>query len=317
MRVFVLGKPREVTHWTEDCLAGFQAAGHDVLLGVTRDARLHPGLERVLMARWTGGFPVHRLLRALRSFRPDLILAIRAFATPVPILERVAAIADRPPLIGWVGDAFTEADRPIADHFDAIGYTDTALLSRHKALGFRAAAGYVPHAANPLFVGDAAGSRRPRIAFVANPTPRRRSIVGGMARPIALFGPGWTTMPAVEHLIEPRRIGTAELGAIYRSHLGVLNVHHEENVVAGLNQRHFDPGLSGTPVLSDAQPDLPHCFVPGREVLVWHDVQALDEVHERVLREPDWALSIGEAARRRTLSEHLYEHRLEALRRLV
>ena len=135
MRVFVLGKPREVTHWTEDCLAGFQAGGHETALGVTRDARIGAGLERLLMAGWTGAIPVRRILAAIRAFRPDLILAVRAFATPLPILEQVAAMPGRPPLLGWVGDGFSAADRPVADLFDAVAFTDTGLVTQHAELG--------------------------------------------------------------------------------------------------------------------------------------------------------------------------------------
>lgn len=317
MRVFVLGKPREITHWTEDCLAGFQAAGHETALGVTRDTRLGAGVERMLMARWTGGVPVRRIVAAIRDFRPDLILAVRAFATPMPILEQVAAMPDRAALVGWVGDGFTEADRGLADRFDAVAYTDTGLLARHRAMGFNAPASYVPHAAGPHPVLSSDASRRPAVVFVANPTPHRRAVVDGLTHPIVLYGPAWTPSPVIAHDIHPRRVGAHERAALYRGHLAVLNIHHEGNVMDGLNQRHFDPGLSATPVLTDGQADLPLCFEPGREVLVWRDLSELNDLHAHILREPDWALAIGAAGQRRVMAEHLYGHRLEALARLT
>lgn len=315
MRVFVLGKPREVTHWTEDCLAGFQAGGHQVALGVTRDARIGAGLERLLMTGWTGAIPVRRILAAIRAFRPDLILAVRAFATPLPILERVAAMPGRPPLLGWVGDGFSAADRPVADLFDAVAYTDTGLVTQHATLGFTPPASYLPHAANPCLGGPPA-PRQPRLVFVANPTAHRRTVVEGLAQPITLVGPAWTSIPGIDHTIQAQRVGVEELATLYRTHLGVLNIHHEGNVVDGLNQRHFDPALSATPVLTDAQADLPRCFDPGREVLVWHDTAELNDLHARMLRDPAWAQAIGTAARRRVMAEHLYVHRLDALARL-
>lgn len=329
MRVFILGKPREVTHWTEDCAAGFQAAGHEVRLGVTRDARLHPGIERALMARWTGGPLVSRLLRAIRAFGPDLILAVRALATPAPILDAVAAMKGRPPLAGWVGDVFAEHERPIADRFDLLAYTDTAMLTRHRALGFRATGIYLPHAANtrlldaaraygaPPSSADApsgAADRDLGLVFVANPTPRRRAVLTAMTHAVSLFGPGWAPIPGTPHAIEARGVDVAELGRIYAASAGVLNIHNEGNVAFGLNQRHFDPPLFGVPVLSDAQPDLPSCFDPGREVLVWQDDNELNALHERVLADPAWARSIGQAAHRRVMADHLYGHRLNALR---
>ena len=320
MRVFVLGKPREVTHWTEDCLAGFQAGGHETALGVTRDARIGAGLERLLMAGWTGAFPVRRILAAIRAFRPDLILAVRAFATPLPILERVAALPGRPPLLGWVGDGFSAADRPVADLFDAVAYTDTGLVTQHTALGFKPPASYLPHAANPRLgtplpspLDSPPATRQPRLVFVANPTPHRRAVIERLTQPITLVGPAWTPVPGIDHAIQAQRVGVEELGALYRGHLGVLNIHHEGNVVHGLNQRHFDPALSATPVLTDAQADLPRCFEPGREILVWHDAAELNDLHARMLREPAWAQAIGAAAQRRVMAEHLYAHRLATL----
>ncbi len=320
MRVFVLGKPKEVTHWTEDCLAGFQAAGHDVQLGVTRDPRLHPAIERALMARWTGGPLVSCLVRAIRDFRPDLILAVRALATPDPILAAVAAIPGRPPLVGWVGDNFTEDARLLADRFDLLAYTDTAMQGRHQAFGFRARSLYLPHAANGrlLPAPDAPRHGPDRdlgLVFVANPTPQRRAIIAAMTHGMSLFGPGWAA--AGPHVVDPRLVGVVELGRLYAASAAVLNIRNEGNVTDGLNQRHFDPGLFGVPVLSDPQPDLERCFEPGREVLVWSDAAELDALHQRLLREPAWGRDIGARARRRVMAEHLYGHRLEALRQAI
>jgi len=317
MRVFVLGKPREVTHWTEDCLAGFQAAGHETCLGVTRDPRLHPGIERALMADWTGGFLARRLVHAITAFRPDLILAVRAYATPLPILARVAALPGRPPLVGWVGDMIAETDRWVANHFDLVGYTDTAMLDQHIRLGFRARAMYLPHAANPRMTAEPTAPRMQGLVFVANPTPHRRAIIDALDHPITLVGPGWTPSPAVAHRIDASRINGDALAELYASHAGALNIHHETNVASGLNQRHFDPPLFGTPVLSDAQADLTLCFEPGSDVLVWHDQDELNDLHARIRREPEWAEAIGQAARRRVLAEHLYAHRLDTLVQLV
>jgi spore maturation protein CgeB len=313
MRVFVLGKPREITRWTEHCVLGFQAGGHDVALGVTRDPALHPGIERLLMARWTGARPVRRLLAAITAFRPDLILGVRAFAIPPPILRAVAALPARAPFLGWVGDLFGPQDAAAATCFDALAYTDTYMLSRHHALGFSTPAAYVPHAASPT-MPPTTTERRSMLAFVANPTPHRRALIGTIDEPLALFGPGWS---GARHVIEARRIGAEELGRIYAGHLGVLNIRHEDNVVNGLNQRHFDPYQHATPVLTDAQADLGLCLEPGREVLVYRDAAELVDIYRRMRAEPDWAAAIGEAGRRRVLAEHLYQHRLAALASLV
>ncbi|MGE0225781.1 MAG: glycosyltransferase [Acetobacteraceae bacterium] len=318
MKIFVIGKLRSITHWTEDCVAGFRAAGHTVHLAISRNPRIAVGIERLLMSRWTGAFPVRRICRQIRAFQPDLILVIDPYAGHASLLARVAALRDRPPMVGWVGDQYPDGARDIAGLFDAVAYTDTGLLALHRDRGFVADAAYVPHAANPrldLGVGDPA-SRNARMVFVANPTPHRSEVVAGLREPVALYGPGWDGQADGRHDVHARRVGIEELAAIYRGHLAVLNIRNEQNVMHGLNQRHFDPCLSGTPVVTDNQPDVSACFEPGREMLVYRDIDELNEIHARMLREPGYALEIGKRGRRRVMDHHLYGHRLEALARL-
>lgn len=319
MRLFILGKRGSVTHWAEDAVAGFQAAGHDVRFGSFRLPGLHRSLEKLLLARHVGAPLAVRLGRAISQFSPDLILVITGYYAPLPILEHIAALPNRPPLVGWVGDKFSLDDRPAAALFDAVAYTDTGLLALHQELGFGARASFLPHAANTrLETGaEATGVRRPDMVFVANPTAYRLALVSQVRTPIQLYGPGWTRLPPTNHQIHPRRIGVDELGKIYRTHFAVLNARNERNVLVGLNQRHFDPYLARTPVVTDDQGDLPLCFEPGREMLVYRDADELNQQYARLQREPGLAAAVGEAGQRRVLAEHTYGHRLATLARLA
>ena len=74
--------------------------------------------------------------------------------------------------------------------------------------------------------------------------------------------------------------------------------------------------ISGT-VVADNQDDLPLCFEPGHEVLVYRDVDELNDLYVRLRREPERAAAVGEAGRRRVLAEHTYGHRLTALAKLL
>lgn len=319
MKVFLIGKRGSIVHWLEDSLSAFRAAGHEAMLGITRDPRLNRTVDAMLQSRALGVPRAVVIARAIARFGPDLIVTIGPFTIPASILERVAAIRGRPPLIGWVGDRFAAEARPVADLHDAIAYTDTGLLALHRALGFRPHATYLPHAANPRLglAVPAPAARKPRLVFPANPTPRRRQVVGAIREPICLYGEAWSRFPGVAHEIDARRVSVEELGAIYRSHIAVLNVRNEINVLAGLNQRHFDPYLSATPVLTDPQDDIEQCFEPGREILVFRDMEELNAIHGRVRREPAYALAVGEAGRKRVLGEHTYAHRLVALHELA
>jgi spore maturation protein CgeB len=315
MKIFVLGKLGSVVHWVEDSIAAFRAAGHDVRLGVTRNPRLSPAIERLLLARWAGVPRAARIVRAIQRFSPDLILAIVPYHMPLPILQQVASLPGRPPFLGWVGDAFSAESAAAAALFDAVAYTDTGLLAMHRRFGWPTPSVYLPHAANPRLDQGIAdpGARHRDMVFVANPTPHRIALLGQVRTPIRLFGIGWRRVPPLGHAVHPHHVGIDELAALYRSPLAVLNIRNEGNVLDGLNQRHFDPYFAATPVVSDAQADLPHCFEPGAEILVYRDGEDLNDIYARFQREPDRAAAIGAAGRRRVLAEHTYRHRLATL----
>jgi spore maturation protein CgeB len=324
MKVFVLGKRGSIVHWTEDAIAGFRAAGHDVRLGLTRDPRLNLTIEQWLLARSLGAPRAALICRAIRRFAPDLILAVGAYRMPPVILEQIAALPGRPPLLGWVGDLFSAAEAHVAALFDAVAYTDSGLLALHDELHLPTRAAYLPHAANPrlghggLALGGADHPARvPRMVFVANPTRHRRAVVGQIRAPMTLYGPGWKSLSPTHHEINARPVGIPELAKIYHSYLAVLNIRNEDHVLAGLNQRHFDPYVAGTPVLTDDQPDLARCFDLGREVLMYRDADELNDLHVRLQREPGYAAATGDRGRRRVLAEHTYAHRLDTLAKLA
>lgn len=319
MKIFILGKRGSVVHWAEDSMAAFQAAGHDVRFGITRDPRLSRTIDNLLLARWAGVPRAARLVRAIRRFAPDLILAVGPYHMPMPILQHIAAMPGRAAFLGWVGDTFSADSAPAAALLDAVAYTDSGLLAAHHDFAWSTPAIYLPHAANTRLDRGVAepASRHQDMVFVAYPTPHREAVVIRVRTRLRLFGTGWTSLLPSGHDVQLRNIGIDELAAIYRSPLAALNIRNELNVLVGLNQRHFDPYLAATPVVSDDQADLARCFEPGTEALVYRDADELNDIYARLQRDPDHAGKIGAAGRRRVLAEHTYEHRLAALVRLT
>jgi spore maturation protein CgeB len=310
LRLFLLGKSGSVTHWLEDAAHAFAALGHAVSVGFVRRPWLPRAVETAL-AEPIGA----ALARRVRRLQPELILAIGALHVPRAVLEPIAGLPGRAPLLGWVGDVFEPDARSLADLYDAIAYTDSGLMARHQALGFRAPSLYLPHAADPSGAWPHAGDRRsPRMVFIGNPTPGRRSVVSAIERPVTLYGPGWTRADGIHHEIHARRTPPQALRRIYGGHLAALNMRNERNVLAGLNQRNFDPCLAGAVLVTDDQPDLGLCFEPGHEVAVWRDAADLNGVYDRLLRDPAQAAALAERGRRRVLADHTYGARLEALR---
>ena len=301
----------------EDAADAFHDAGHDVMIASSRDPRLAPSLNNLLLSAWAGAPLLRRIIARIRNFHPDLIIAIRADAVPAAVLDAVAAIKGRPPFIGWVGDSIDGEFAELAAYYDALAYTDTGLLRRHRDLGIQTPAAFVPHAVNVGRTPRGSELRRPCMAFVANPTAYRRDIVLRIAKQVTIYGPGWTDVAAPQHRFTHRRLTRDEVAEVYARHLAVLNMRNERNVIDGLNQRSFAPYVFATPVLTDDQPDLSLCFEPGQEVLVYRSVEELNDIYERLLREPDYAAEVGRRGRQRVLAEHGYEHRLKALMALT
>jgi spore maturation protein CgeB len=312
LKVAVLGKIGSVIHWLEDCVGGLTAEGHEVCVGVTRNPAVSRVIEDALLSEAIGAPMAVGIARKIRRFAPDLILVIGAYEIPRPILERVAAIPGRAPLIAWIGDVFTQAAAPVAALFDAMAYTDSGLIERHRQLNFAPPALYLPHAVNPQPPPLASLPRRPLMVFIANPTPHRRSVIGALDHPVALYGPGWER-PFADHEVHPRKVPSRKVAALYASHLAALNIRNENNILVGLNQRNFDPYVFGTPVVTDAQPDLEGCFEEGAEVLVYRDAAELNEIYARLRKSPGAAAKVGEAGRRRVLADHTYARRLATL----
>jgi len=308
MKIFLLGKGASITHWLEDAAAAFAAEGHDVAIGLVRQPWLAAPLEAAL-----AGPIAKALCRRIARQAPDLILALGAFHVPPPILEAIANLPGRAPLIGWVGDRYDQSARALAAHYDGVAYADSALLAAHAAAGFHGAAIYLPHAANPAGDWPVSESRQTRMVFVGNPTPHRRAVTASVNSPMTLHGPGWTAADSAHHQIHPRRLAPKALHRVYGSHLAALNIRNELNVLSGLNQRNFDPLLAGAALITDDQPDLERCFDPGVEVLVWRDAEELNAHHARVLAAPDEATALAARGRRRVLAEHTYGARLKTL----
>jgi spore maturation protein CgeB len=312
MKLFLLGKGASITHWLEDAAGAFSADGHQVFIGLVRRPWLAAPLESGLVGPLAAS-----LRRRIERVAPDLILVIGGFHAPREILEAISTLPGRPPIMGWVGDIFDAGAAHLAQIYDAVGYTDSGLLSRHNDLAFPGTAFYLPHAANPAGPWPARARRAARMVFIANPTPHRMQVVEGIRQSIVLYGPGWTSLPARRHERHARRAAPGALRGLYGGHFAALNIRNEANVLAGLNQRNFDPLLAGAALLTDDQPDLVRCFEPGVEVLVWRTIDDLNEAYERLLAHPEEAAGLAERGRRRVLADHTYGARLKTLTTLL
>jgi FkbM family methyltransferase len=85
------------------------------------------------------------------------------------------------------------------------------------------------------------------------------------------------------------------------------------NAETGLNMRHFEITAAGGFMLCHDQPELANCFVIGKECAVFANEADLLAKIQYYLSHPQERAAIAMAGQRRTLSQHLYSHRLQSI----
>jgi len=85
------------------------------------------------------------------------------------------------------------------------------------------------------------------------------------------------------------------------------------NAETGLNMRHFEITAAGGFMLCYAQPELAECFHVGQECGVFTGEADLLAKIRYYLDRPEERAQIALAGQKRTLSQHLYSHRLQTI----
>ena len=315
-RILLLGKRGSLVLWLENLHRASLRLGHATrVFAINGDT-----LGSRLRAKWQGRSAVTapwmlaRFERALARFRPDLVLVAGVFGVPLLYYRILRAFSRTPPIAGLVGDRFARDDRERADSCDRLYFTDRRFLQDAKQAGFATAGRYLPLAVDPERFQPGPAARHSELLFVASRTAFRETVTRGLNAPARIIGTDWRGVAREGfHRVSNRKIGQRRLIRLYQRHFAVLNVRNEANVEHGLNQRSFEPLACRTPVLNDDLPDLPLCFEPGREILVYRDCEELNALVAHLRRDSAFALQVAEAGRRRVLAEHTYLHRVTTI----
>lgn len=312
LRILLLGKRGSLVLWLENLHRTCVRLGHPARLfainGDTLASRLHVKWQgyTAMNADWM----LARFERVLREFHPDLIIAVGLFGIPLEYYERVRELPRRTVIAGLIGDRFP-LENQRANHCDRLYFTDTRFFAAAKAAQFTVAGCYLPLAVDPELFAPGHGSRHSEVLFVASRTEFRESVVRGLTRPARIIGTDWRILARDRfHRVQNRKISRPALIQLYQGYRTVLNVRNEANVDDGLNQRSFEPLACGAVVLNDDLADLPRCFDPGQEILVYRHRDELNELINRLQQEPDFGSRIAMAGRERILAEHTYQHRV-------
>lgn len=315
-RILLLGKRGSLVLWLENL--------HRACIGMGHDSRLFAingeDWSSRLRAKWNGrraataAWMLERFERTVLEFRPDVVLVAGVFGVPVDYYRLLHAVTPRPCIAGLVGDRFPSTGREQAEGCDRLYFTDSHFFQAAAQAGFTTPACYLPLAVDPELFVAAPGPRREELLFVASHTAFREAVVRGLKAPARVIGTDWRLLRREGfHQVHNRKIDRGALIALYQRHRAVLNIRNEANVEHGLNQRSFEALACGAVVLNDDLRDLSRCFEPGREILVYRDIDELNSLVARLRREPHWGAHIAAAGRQRVLAEHSYRHRLRTI----
>lgn len=164
------------------------------------------------------------------------------------------------------------------------------------------------------------------LAFQGNRLPDREARVEEFffrpARALArqslvLGGNGWAGKEMPDNVRYLGHVYTRDHNAFNCTPRCILNISRESMARYGFSPatRVFEAAGAGACVLTDAWVGIDQFFEPGTEILVAQD--GMDVVERLQDLTPERAREIGDAARRRVLSQHTYSHRAEQLERVL
>lgn len=133
-------------------------------------------------------------------------------------------------------------------------------------------------------------------------------------RPLIVGDRGWRVEFRREPC-QPRYLDAlsyyAELPAFY-GHSAINFNCTSKQMKGAVNQRVFDVPAAGAFVLTDWRPQMEQLFDPG-EMACYHDPEEIPDLARHYLAHPQERRKVAAAARKRVLSCHTWEHRLQAL----
>lgn len=266
------------------------------------------------LARIRPGDLTERLGQAMGEHRPDMVLALGPDLPSPGVISEMRKLHACPWALWWPSDGGVVPTWVDLQAVDRAWVTSTELVG--KLAGVR----YLPHGCDPSVHRALRPSieYRANVVFVGDATPRREELLASVLEcGVAIWGPGWKKTRLKDYCRGV--VKTAE--EYVRAYAGAtvaLNFHREGpgGVVpssSGCNARCFELAAMGVAQVVDARADLAAHFVVGEEVVAFEDPAALKEIVRDLVADHQRAEALGQAARRRALSEHTYIHRLQVL----
>jgi spore maturation protein CgeB len=305
--------------------AGHQVQSHAYDLNATLGAKVRTKLLHELPGRLGSEAGAQRqrvdmtarAMAAVRDVRPDVVITVKGDALAPDYWRAVDASGARQLL--WLYDELARMrfdDDVLTSRPSIVSYSphDVASLSQR---GLRAA--HVLDAFDHTIAFTPV--RSDEVVFVGARYPDRTRILAGLHQrgvSVRAYGRDWSHHPfdrlrtwqiSRPDIPSGRDVSRGEAYGITAGAVGAINSHTDQD---GFTMRTYELPGAGSLQLID-RPDIDELYEPGREVLVFRDLDELTEHCRRAQRDRQWARGIAEAGRARTLAHHTFDHRVPQL----
>ncbi len=277
------------------------------------------------------------------SFMPDLVLHTVG-RIPQRTLEAIRKLKVKTAI--WFLDDPQEIDftSKKGTFYDYVFTVEEKCVDAHKQAGSKNATflplGCFPRIQKKMEVED---NYRSDICFIGVPFPRRVEIFDSLADylkdlNVKIIGGGpnigsakdpwmWKRklkrLDVLERFIKDEIVFPEEAAKYYNGAKINLNIHraaidarfekgNSNGIIpTGISGRTFEiAGCAGFQLIDEERIDYKRHFEAGKEIIAFSDVEDLKKKAEYYLKRDDERKAIGEAAQKRTYSEHTYEKRL-------
>jgi SAM-dependent methyltransferase len=271
----------------------------------------HQALSRRPVSRaWAG-----RILEAqIRELRPDVVWLLDMSYPTEATIRRLRPHVSL--LVGQVACPF-DFTRDLSG-YDLVVSSLPHFVRRFRRLGVRSE--FLPLGFEPSLRArvDTQGERDVEVAFVGSAgnahsvgTALLNAAAGEL--PLSFWGPKQCELPEP---LATRYKGTAwglEMYAVLARSQVALNRHIDIAADYANNLRMFEATGMGACLLTDDKRNIAELFVPGEEVVTYTDAEDCIRKANELRSDPAMRAAIAEAGLRRTLRDHTYEKRVEAL----
>lgn len=296
-----------------------EAVPYDAL--TTAQAKLQHKLTSEIPAKlgWASNKSTERrhtaiAARAVREFRPDVVITIKGDTLTDEYWETIESIGARQIL--WLYDEY----RRTRWTEDSLRRVSTIISYSHDDVATLSERGFVTH-----FLANAFDPNQPLIphpveavTFVGARHPNREALLVALhnaAVPVRAFGRDWShhaydRLRTLSFRRPPipssRDIPLAEAWGVMAGSIATINLHQNQD---GFTMRTFEACGVGAVQLLD-RGDVTEFYDPGVEVAVFDSPEEAADLCRRAQHDDAWAEAMRRAARARTLAEHTFDHRM-------